>query len=476
MPRRRLCAHPDSSASSRSRAHGPVGAARLLLGRDRDDRDRGDLQRRARLPAAGVAQRAHGAHGDDRSACGDVRGARRVDAPRWHRPARRSRRRSRSWPITASAPGRCMCYVQAATALVLLLAANTAFNGFPRMLSFMARNGHAPRVCLRLGDRLAFSNGTIALAIAAAMLFAVFAGRTDALIPLYAVGVFVAFTFSQAGMVVHWWRRREEHWRKSMVLNALGAALSADRLRDRRGDQVQPGGVGRAALDRAARARSPGASACHYDSVRRAARSASARRAPRRAIRSCPRARVRLRSRPLARCATVGGGRESRPAPASGGRADRPSRSGEPARTRLCRLAGPAGAGGAHQPRARTRPDASSATGRRGAITCHSRSSTRPTARLSRRWRATSTRCAPSAPTHADRRPARAHRQAPLAPAVAQRHRAPAATCAASPAGGGHHHRASSSVDLTATARPKKPPNVDASNVLAPAQLGPARP
>jgi amino acid transporter len=118
-------------------------------------------------------------------------------------------------------------YVQAATALVLLLAANTSFNGFPRLLSIMARNGHAPRLFLRLGDRLAFSNGTIALAAAAAVLFVVFAGRTEALIPLYAVGVFVAFTLSQVGMVVHWWRRRDEHWRKSMLLNGVGATLSA---------------------------------------------------------------------------------------------------------------------------------------------------------------------------------------------------------------------------------------------------------
>src|SRR5215218_4795864 len=118
-------------------------------------------------------------------------------------------------------------YLQVATALVLLLAANTAFNGFQRLLSVMAHNGHAPRLFLRLGDRLAFSNGTIALAIAAAILFVVFGGRTGALIPLYAVGVFVAFTFSQAGMVVHWLHRRDEHWRSNMLLNAVGAALSA---------------------------------------------------------------------------------------------------------------------------------------------------------------------------------------------------------------------------------------------------------
>ncbi len=122
--------------------------------------------------------------------------------------------------------GPAYAYVQGATAVVLLLAANSAFNGFPRLLSFMARNGHAPRVFLRLGERLAFSNGTIALAVGAALLFLAFAGRTAALIPLYAVGVFVAFTFSQAGMAVHWCRR-EAHWRRSMVLNAGGSALSA---------------------------------------------------------------------------------------------------------------------------------------------------------------------------------------------------------------------------------------------------------
>jgi amino acid transporter len=80
--------------------------------------------------------------------------------------------------------GRLYTYVQVATALVLLLAANTAFNGFPRLLSTMARNGHAPRLFLRLGDQLAFSNGTFALAIAAAVLCALFSGRTYALIPL----------------------------------------------------------------------------------------------------------------------------------------------------------------------------------------------------------------------------------------------------------------------------------------------------
>ncbi len=118
-------------------------------------------------------------------------------------------------------------YIQAATALILLFAANTSFNDFPRLLYFMARSYHAPRIFLRMGDRLAFSNGIIALAIAAAVLYLAFRGVTDALIPLYAVGVFLAFTLSQTGMVVHWWRHREAHWRKSMAVNGLGALMAA---------------------------------------------------------------------------------------------------------------------------------------------------------------------------------------------------------------------------------------------------------
>ncbi|WP_405103147.1 APC family permease [Micromonospora sp. NBC_01412] len=116
--------------------------------------------------------------------------------------------------------------VQAATALILLLAANTAFNDFPRLLFFMARAGHAPRRFLHMGDRLAFGNGLVALSVTAALVFVVFGGHTEALIPLYAVGVFLAFTLSQAGMVVHWHRRRGARWRHRLAVNAVGAALS----------------------------------------------------------------------------------------------------------------------------------------------------------------------------------------------------------------------------------------------------------
>jgi amino acid transporter len=118
-------------------------------------------------------------------------------------------------------------YVQATTALVLLLAANTAYQDFPRLLFFLARDGYAPRAFVRMGDRLVFSNGILVLTAAAAVILVAFRGRTQALIPLYAVGVFLAFTLSQSGMVRHWLRVRGAHWRRSLAVNGAGAALSA---------------------------------------------------------------------------------------------------------------------------------------------------------------------------------------------------------------------------------------------------------
>jgi len=118
-------------------------------------------------------------------------------------------------------------FVQTATALVLLLAANTAFNGFPRLLYFMAKNRHAPALFLRMGDRLAFTNGILVLAALSLAIYVAFNGDTNALIPLFAVGVFLAFTLSQAGMVAHWLRTREAGWQRSIAFNALGCVLSA---------------------------------------------------------------------------------------------------------------------------------------------------------------------------------------------------------------------------------------------------------
>ena len=118
-------------------------------------------------------------------------------------------------------------FTQAATALVLLLAADTAYNDFPRVMFLLARDRFAPRPFLKMGDRLAFNNGIVVLSIVAALVFVAFGGTTSSLIPLYAVGVFLAFTLSQAGMVVHWWRVRGARWRTSIVIGAVGCAMSA---------------------------------------------------------------------------------------------------------------------------------------------------------------------------------------------------------------------------------------------------------
>ena len=115
---------------------------------------------------------------------------------------------------------------QAATALILVLAANTAFADFPRLSSILARDGYAPRQLANLGDRLVFSNGIVALAVLAAALVIIFGGHTHGLIPLYAVGVFLSFTLSQAGMVRHWLKTQERGWRTKAAINGLGAVAT----------------------------------------------------------------------------------------------------------------------------------------------------------------------------------------------------------------------------------------------------------
>ena len=117
--------------------------------------------------------------------------------------------------------------LQYATFAILVLAANTAFADFPRLASILGRDGYMPRQFAARGDRLAFSNGIIALSLMAMLLVSYFHGDTSALIPLYAIGVFVCFTLSQAGMVVHWWKTREPHWRTKAGLNGLGAVATA---------------------------------------------------------------------------------------------------------------------------------------------------------------------------------------------------------------------------------------------------------
>jgi amino acid transporter len=116
--------------------------------------------------------------------------------------------------------------VQFATTGILLIAANTAFADFPRLASILARDMYFPRFFARRGDRLAFDNGIILLATLAVILIVAFGGSVTQLIPLYAVGVFVAFTLSQAGMVVHWRRERGPGWKLRAAVNGLGAAVT----------------------------------------------------------------------------------------------------------------------------------------------------------------------------------------------------------------------------------------------------------
>jgi amino acid transporter len=121
--------------------------------------------------------------------------------------------------------GRGIAYyaLQYSTFAILVLAANTAFADFPRLAGILANDKYMPSQLAARGDRLAFSNGIISLALIAMLLVWLFHGDTNALIPLYAIGVFVCFTLSQAGMVVHWLRTREEGWRWRATLNGVGA-------------------------------------------------------------------------------------------------------------------------------------------------------------------------------------------------------------------------------------------------------------
>ena len=117
--------------------------------------------------------------------------------------------------------------VQGATLLILAVAANTSFADFPRVASVLARDRYLPGQFANLGDRLVYSNGMLVLATLTAILIVVFGGDSHALIPLFAVGVFLAFTLSQAGMVVHWIRARSAGWRFKSLVNGVGAAVTA---------------------------------------------------------------------------------------------------------------------------------------------------------------------------------------------------------------------------------------------------------
>lgn len=120
--------------------------------------------------------------------------------------------------------------IQTSTLLILAVAANTSFAGFPRLASILASDSYAPRQLAFLGDRLVFANGMLLLAGLTALLIVVFGGDTHALIPLFAVGVFLAFTLSQTGMVVHWWRLKGPGWHAKALINGVGALTTLTTL------------------------------------------------------------------------------------------------------------------------------------------------------------------------------------------------------------------------------------------------------
>ena len=117
-------------------------------------------------------------------------------------------------------------FVQISTAIILLLAANTGFTGFPRLASVLANDRFMPRHFADMGSRLAFNTGILSVAAAAGVVLIAFGGSVTQLVPLYTIGVFLAFTLSQSGLVRRWWRLRDRGWQFSIVLNSVGAVVT----------------------------------------------------------------------------------------------------------------------------------------------------------------------------------------------------------------------------------------------------------
>ena len=113
--------------------------------------------------------------------------------------------------------------LQITTLLILMLAANTAFADFPRLSALLARDNFLPRQMAWIGDRLVFQNGIVALLVATGAIILICQGNTTVAVNLYALGVFMAFTLSQAGMVVHWWRERGPGWQRHALMNGIGS-------------------------------------------------------------------------------------------------------------------------------------------------------------------------------------------------------------------------------------------------------------
>jgi amino acid transporter len=129
--------------------------------------------------------------------------------------------------LSSSIFGRNIFYylVQATTALILVLAANTAYAAFPLLSFNLAKDKYMPRAFTARGDRLGYSNGIITLAIASILLIIIFEGNTENLIPLYAVGVFIPFSLSQTGMIIKWIRTKPQDWIPKLAINLIGALI-----------------------------------------------------------------------------------------------------------------------------------------------------------------------------------------------------------------------------------------------------------
>lgn len=130
--------------------------------------------------------------------------------------------------VAEDAFGRGIFYyiIQFATMTILVLAANTSFNGFPILSSIMAQDKNMPRMFSNRGDRLAFNYGIVTLGVLASLLLITFGGRTEALIPLYAIGVFLSFTMAQVGLVLKWRREKSQGWQSKSIINSIGAIVT----------------------------------------------------------------------------------------------------------------------------------------------------------------------------------------------------------------------------------------------------------
>lgn len=142
--------------------------------------------------------------------------------------------------IAVSIFGRNIFYYvfQIATMGILMIAGNTAFADFPRLSSILARDNYMPHQFMYRGDRLAFNTGIVALGVISAALIILFQGNVNSLIHLYAIGVFLAFSMSDTGMVVHWWRTRGKGWKTSIVIKWGGRNFNKQYFDNPGGDQV----------------------------------------------------------------------------------------------------------------------------------------------------------------------------------------------------------------------------------------------